>query len=79
MAKSNTFGPSHFLFICKRRLQGWEEGLLHFPESLYGQMSILVKNLELLPENSQCWFETTSSGTVYYADGIEIGKLTDPR
>ena len=60
-------------------MEGWEDGLLQYPENLYNQVSMLVKSLELLPETAQCWFETSSDGTIYYADGVKIGIISEPK
>lgn len=78
MNESNALTAVHFLLIYRRRKQGWEDGHLKYPKSIYEQIATLVKNLESLPETTKCWFESSSTGTIFYANGIEVGKLTDP-
>lgn len=41
---SSTLTVGHYLFIFKRRKEGWESGLLKYPEPLFTMVKNLVEN-----------------------------------
>ena len=74
--KTSILPASHYLFVYQRRMQGWEEGLLKYPEPLYLETKKLVESLKNIPEDSPCYcIQTKENEKVYatwYADEKEI-------
>lgn len=69
----------HYLFIFRRRKEGWESGLLIYPEPLYTMVKNLVENLEKLNPDTPCLIsnhdENGRKATLFFANEILIGSI----
>lgn len=76
---STTLTVGHYLFIYKRRKEGWESGLLKYPEPLFTMVKNLVENLEKLNPDTPCRVsgnvENGKGLTLFFANEILIGSL----